>query len=346
MSPTSIDSAFDSRLVAQIASGDAKAVGKLFDRYAGLAYSLALQLLRDGVKAEQAVFELFVRLWHQAAGFDPYREEVKTRLYQITYAIAAAQLPVSANAAEPFENLTDVELEEVLSKELPQAELLDKLKVKLMATIDLERPSEAAPAQSGASAGASLFGVQPVSTRSEQGRGSEVEGNRTIWPILAFGFGIIASLLAVFSSFNARKLSGELRESTIEFVALRQELQITQAKLGFALSPQTEVLTLTGQPPAPAARAKLVLDPAEGQGILIASGLSLAPADKNYQLWVIAGGKPVSVAVFSVDSTGTAEIRFAHLPPAEQVFAFNVTLELFGGVAEPTGEKLLSGARL
>ena len=338
MSTASIDSAFDARLLAQIASGDAKAVGKLFDRYASLAYSLARQLLGDGARAEQTIFELFVRLWHEAAGFDPSREEVKTRLLQITYAIATAQLPASTDVALRFENLTDIELEEVLAKELPPAEFLEKLKTKLMATINLERPAQLPPTQAGGSAGTSPYGPQPDLRK--------VEGSRAVWPILAFGFGIIASLLAVYSSFNARKLSGQLRESTIEFAALRQELKITQAQLGFALSPQTEVLALTGQPSSPAARAKLVWDPADGQGILIASGLAPAPADKSYQLWVIAGGRPVSVAVFAVDSSGTAEIRFAHLPPADQVFAFNITLELSGGVAEPTGEKLLSGARL
>ncbi|MCI0329516.1 MAG: anti-sigma factor [candidate division Zixibacteria bacterium] len=338
MSPTSIDSAFDSRLVAQVASGDAKAVGKLFDRYAGLAYSLAVQMIREEAKAEQTVFELFVRLWHEAAGLDTSREEVKTRIYQITYALATAQLPASDKTAEQFENLTDIELEEVLSKQLPAPELLEKLKAKLMATIDLEKPKQASPSPTGTNSGPSLYGTPSVSNIAG--------GSRAIWPLLAFGFGIIAGLLAVYSSFNARRLSGQLRESTIEFVALRQELKTTQAKLDFALSPQTEVLTLTGQPSTPTARAKLVWDPAEGQGILLTSGLAPAPADKSYQLWVIAGGKPVSVAVFVVDSTGKAEVRFAHLPPSEQVYAFNVTLELSGGVAEPTGDKLLSGSRL
>jgi anti-sigma-K factor RskA len=163
---------------------------------------------------------------------------------------------------------------------------------------------------------------------------------------LAFGFGIAASILAVYSSFNARKLSFELRDLTIESVAQRQELKIAQAKLGFALAPQTEVLILTGQRAAPKAKAKLVWDPVEGQGILIASGLVPAPADKSYQFWAIAGGKPVAIKTFNVDSTGSAEVKIAHLPPSEHIFAFNVTLELAGGVVEPTGEKLLSGARL
>ncbi|HLG94081.1 MAG TPA: anti-sigma factor, partial [candidate division Zixibacteria bacterium] len=262
----------------------------------------------------------------------PSRQDVKTRLLQNAYVIAKSQRPPSAKVDDHWENLTDAELEETLSKDFPPSELMDGLKAKVMATIEPAGKMPAAPPGSAQTA----WSGSPV---------SEVRG-RSLWPILAFGFGIIASILAVYSSFNARKLAGQMRESTIEFVALRQELKITQAKLNFALSPQTEVLTLTGQPPAPQARAKLVWDPADGQGILLASGLAPAPADKSYQLWVIAGGKPVSAAVFAVDSTGTAEVRIAHLPPSEHIFAFNITLELSGGVAEPMGEKLLSGARL
>jgi anti-sigma-K factor RskA/sigma-70-like protein len=333
VSSVSIDSAFDSRLVAQIAAGDAKAVGKLFDRHAGLVYALTRQVLQDTARAEQAVFELFLRLWHEPDQFDPSRQGVKTRLLQDVYAIAKSQLPRSAKVDDHWENLTDTELEETLSKDITPAELLDGLKTKLMATIEPTGGEPTAPASS-----TQIAWPAPSSVPERR--------SRNLWPIMAFGFGITASLLAVYSSFNARNLSGQLREFTIEFVALRQELKITQAKLGFALSPETEVLTLTGQPAAPEAKAKLVWDPADGQGILIASGLAPTPADKSYQLWVIAGGKPVSVAVFAVDSTGTAEVRIAHLPPSEHIFAFNVTLELSGGVAEPTGEKLLSGTRL
>ncbi len=333
VSSVSIDSAFDSRLVTQVAAGDAKAVGKLFDRYAGLAFNLARQVLQDGVKAEQAVFELFLQLWHEADQLDTSRQEIKTRLLQNVYGIAKAQLSPAVKVDDHWENLTDTELEESLSQEPAPAELLEELKIRLMATIE---PTGGGPRPAGSPAQTKTPGPSTLSG----GRG------RNLWPVMAFGFGIIASVLAAYSSYNAHKLSGHLQESAIEFVALRQELKITQAKLGFALSAQTEVLTLTGQPAAPEARAKLVWDPADGQGILIASGLPPTPADKSYQLWVIAGGKPVAVKVFEVDSTGTAEVRIAHLPPSEHIFAFNVTLETSGGVAEPTGEKLLSGARL
>jgi hypothetical protein len=347
MSTAYIDSAFDSRLVTQIAAGDARAVGKLFDRYAGLAYNLGHQILQSAERAEQVVFELFLRLWHESDQFNS-PDGIKNRLLQNAYVLAKSQLPPSAPVDERWENLTDTELDEALTNPPAPAEALEALKTKLMATIEpdargggaspknIPREGRPNPASSAASGGKSRDEV--YAGRSERGR--------SLWPLLAFGFGIAASILAVYSSFNARKLSFELRDLTIESVAQRQELKIAQAKLGFALAPQTEVLILTGQRAAPKAKAKLVWDPVEGQGILIASGLVPAPADKSYQFWAIAGGKPVAIKTFNVDSTGSAEVKIAHLPPSEHIFAFNVTLELAGGVVEPTGEKLLSGARL
>ena len=347
MSSASIDSAFDSRLVAQIAAGDARAVGKLFDRYAGLAYNLGHQILQSAERAERVVFELFLRLWHESDQFNS-SGEVKTRLLQNAYVLAKSQLPPSAQVDNQWENLTDTELEEVLTNPPAPTEVLEALKTKLMATIE--------PVARPATGPSKNFPPDVPSARVYTGiadgkSGAGSDGNwsnrgRSIWPLLAFGFGIAASILAVYSSFNARKLSLELRDLTIQSVAQRQEMKIIQAKLDFALAPQTEVLILTGQPAAPQAKAKLIWNPVEGQGILIATGLPPAPAGKSCQFWAVASGVPIAVKTFSVDSTGSAEVKIAHLPPSEHIFAFNVTFELAGGVAEPTGEKLLSGTRI
>ncbi len=166
----------------------------------------------------------------------------------------------------------------------------------------------------------------------------------SIWPKLAFGFGIAASLLAVYGGFTANNLSKEVQKLTAEINGLRQQLSSTQARLTFALSPMNEVLELAGQPVSPQARGKIIFNAAAGNGFFTAGGLPQVGADKTYQLWVIAGGQPVSVDVFSVDSSGAVEIKMAGLPPTEQIAAFAVTLEPAGGVPQPTGEKYLVGA--
>jgi RNA polymerase sigma-70 factor (ECF subfamily) len=62
----------DSALVSQIAQGDAIAFGRLYDRYAKAVYALAVHLLGTS-EAEEAVQEIFLRLWNNASQFDATR---------------------------------------------------------------------------------------------------------------------------------------------------------------------------------------------------------------------------------------------------------------------------------
>jgi anti-sigma-K factor RskA len=61
--------------------------------------------------------------------------------------------------------------------------------------------------------------------------------------------------------------------------------------------------------------------------------LPAVPEGKQYQLWAIVGGKPVSAGVF--DSGSGAELQMLQVVPQAEAFA--VTLEKAGGVPAPEG---------
>ena len=66
----------DAQLVTRAASGQADALGELFDRHAGRMKALALRIVRSAEEADDVVQEIFVQAWQQAGRFDPARGNV------------------------------------------------------------------------------------------------------------------------------------------------------------------------------------------------------------------------------------------------------------------------------
>lgn len=63
----------DRALVARLAGGDERALAEVYDRFAGLAYSLAVAMLRERADAEEAVADAFAQLWRSPQSFDAGR---------------------------------------------------------------------------------------------------------------------------------------------------------------------------------------------------------------------------------------------------------------------------------
>src|SRR6185503_16934314 len=68
----------DLDLMRRVASNDAEAVGLLYDRFGSLVYRLAYQVMPSRADAEDAVQEVFVRLWRTADRYDPKRAALVT----------------------------------------------------------------------------------------------------------------------------------------------------------------------------------------------------------------------------------------------------------------------------
>ena len=71
-------------LMHRVASGDEDAVAELYDRFNTLVYKVARQLLPNSAEADDAVQEVFVRLWKTADRYDPRRAKLVTWVMLIT----------------------------------------------------------------------------------------------------------------------------------------------------------------------------------------------------------------------------------------------------------------------
>jgi anti-sigma-K factor RskA len=162
----------------------------------------------------------------------------------------------------------------------------------------------------------------------------DARGNR--WWLVA-----AASLLLVLLGWREREVQlGRTRETNQR--AILEQLEHENSRLSSELaalgSSQTRTIALAGQEIAPAASAKVFLQPDRRRALVFFHDLPANPGDKSYQLWIIRADqpKPMSAGVFDVTKDGSASISIENLPVATEIKALAVTLEPKGGVEQPT----------
>ena len=74
----------DYRLMRRVALGEEEAVAELYDRFGPLVFKLSRQFLTNTAESEDAVQEIFVRLWKTADRFDPRKAKLVTWVMLIT----------------------------------------------------------------------------------------------------------------------------------------------------------------------------------------------------------------------------------------------------------------------
>jgi RNA polymerase sigma factor (sigma-70 family) len=75
----------DEAVVALAARSDEVAFAELYDRYGGVAYGLALRVLRDETLAQDAVQDAFLAIWRGAARFLPERGKASTWILTLVH---------------------------------------------------------------------------------------------------------------------------------------------------------------------------------------------------------------------------------------------------------------------
>ena len=101
----------DADLMALAASGDARAIEVLYDRYNRIVFSFALRIVGDRQSAEELLQEVFFRAWRQAAAYSNQRGSFVTWLLSITHNRAIDELrrrrrrPLRADQEDPLQVL-------------------------------------------------------------------------------------------------------------------------------------------------------------------------------------------------------------------------------------------------
>jgi len=78
------DSGKEAELLQAIARKDQSALGRLYDLYKRLLFSLCISILKDREEAEELLQEIFVQVWQKAPTYDPQKGSPYSWLVSMT----------------------------------------------------------------------------------------------------------------------------------------------------------------------------------------------------------------------------------------------------------------------
>ncbi|PUZ25159.1 hypothetical protein DCC81_12690 [Chitinophaga parva] len=111
------------------------------------------------------------------------------------------------------------------------------------------------------------------------------------------------------------------------------KLQQSEDELALMRNPDYQAIRMPGVKGHEGNIATIYWNAKSQEVYLLSQNLPVPAADKQYQLWAIVGGKPVSAGVFSVGDLAKGLQKMKQVSGAQ---AFAVTLEKAGGADSPT----------
>ena len=160
--------------------------------------------------------------------------------------------------------------------------------------------------------------------------------------ILVIGAGLLRNAAAGRRALEAR-LAAERSAVAARIASLRDSLASADAMIAALTGPDVRVVNLastgTRRP-----SGRMFWDPVSGKWTLVAHDLPALGAGRIYQLWIITtAGQKISAGTFAPVG-GHAVVQAAYRLPSDALGAIAVTEEPAGGVPQPTGEIVISGA--
>lgn len=146
----------------------------------------------------------------------------------------------------------------------------------------------------------------------------------------------------LWSNYNESK--DEVTRLNAEKLIMAQDNEMLQKTLNkkntdMAMFTDTSsmIVDLKGTQMSPDSRAMVVWNKQNKEVYLDVMNMPLPPPDKQYQLWAIAGGKPVDAGMIEMPSEAAGLHKMKVIREAE---AFAITLEPKGGSVNPTLDQM------
>jgi anti-sigma-K factor RskA len=200
-----------------------------------------------------------------------------------------------------------------------------------------ERILAAVRAESGSARADNVIPISSAAARAARSPSRSLRFEQIAAAVIFFG--LIIGLI-VFWSQN-RTYRTEVARMSEQMKEMSSQLDQQRHALAFLTKPGMRMTELAGTEKAPAAHGMLAVDSKSGRAVFMAQGLPQAPAGKAYQLWFIAGSKPMPGRVFRTDAAGNAMMDEQLPAAALNAGAFAVTLEPQSGMPAPTGPMYL-----
>lgn len=164
---------------------------------------------------------------------------------------------------------------------------------------------------------------------------------------LAIAAAVLLALVAIDDVVRHRSIREAQQRAAVLSARLersREDLARKDLRARFLEDPDVQTILLSGQAAAPGSRGKILFSSRARRAILVAAELPALPPGRQYELWFIAGGKPIAAGTFDPSASGATIFESTPLPEgAAPVEKFAVTIEPLGGVPQPTGPMVLLG---
>lgn len=184
---------------------------------------------------------------------------------------------------------------------------------------------------------------------SMQQAAPEIKGVSPMWKMMAAASLILTlgvGTLWVISNREVKRMDSELasmenenRKNDQVLQALVLEKDHLQSVQDVLAHQSTQLVMMKGTAKEPDATVKVMWSTDMKKAVMHADKIAPPPADMQYQLWVIADGKPVSVGLFNYDEVEQMTEPFD--VNAQNITAFAITLERRGGSPTPTMENMV-----